>query len=694
MFSSPQLKEAQVQRACAFNLGAAYVEVGKPEKGLGFLQRSQPPGEGGEGIGEKRADLHFNLGAAHDALGQHATAAEHYRQAAEQYGSREGGRSEAEARMKLGYCHQQMKEPGMAARSFQRAGECYRAAGCVEPAATALREAANHMLQSQDFTAGEIERVLGECGNLYNDVGLSFCQLKRFSEAAVCFERALPLSAGGEGGDRRREAVVLQNLGAVYNSLGEYSQAQGFHREAAALHGSRGNRSAQGQCFCNLAFALSQLEEHEDSAENYLHALQAFRDTGDFRGQWQACEGLGAAKFRLGDPEKAMLYYKEALTLLSKSKDSSSSAHERIVNKLTDAIQFKLSTQSRYSHARGIQPATLFRAQSPVSMKEEPVVRRTSEEPGAEGRTGCDSVVTHPDSELSDRPDTEPQYQTVQPQANRNLNNTYLQPDPHYQNDRLSGTLLPTQRSEHLYETVKPGALQADRVTRHPGEAEHIDEELFTEYRFSVDQLMELAGLSCAVAIAKGYPAASFPRESPTVLVLCGPGNNGGDGLVCARHLKLLGYEPTIVYPKRPNKPLFENLTTQCEKMGIPFLPELPTEPQLIDQAYNLVIDAIFGFSFKGAVREPFGTILSTLKRATVPIASIDIPSGWDVEAGSPDGLQPDMLISLTAPKKAALLFRGRYHYLGGRFVPAALERKYQLNLPSYPGTECVQRLL
>ncbi|RXM95314.1 Multiple epidermal growth factor-like domains protein 10 [Acipenser ruthenus] len=110
------------------------------------------------------------------------------------------------------------------------------------------------------------------------------------------------------------------------------------------------------------------------------------------------------------------------------------------------------------------------------------------------------------------------------------------------------------------------------------------------------------------------------------------------------------------------------------------------------------ISDQLFNMSswerFKGAVREPFGTILSTLKRATVPIASIDIPSGWDVEAGSPDGLQPDMLISLTAPKKAALLFRGRYHYLGGRFVPAALERKYQLNLPPYPGTECVQRLL
>lgn len=66
---------------------------------------------------------------------------------------------------------------------------------------------------------------------------------------------------------------------------------------------------------------------------------------------------------------------------------------------------------------------------------------------------------------------------------------------------------------------------------------------------------------------------------------------------------------------------------------------------------------------------------------------------GWDVEQGSADGLQPDMLISLTAPKKSASLFTGRYHFLGGRFVPPSLERKYQLNLPKYPDTDCVLKL-
>uniref|UniRef100_A0A1A8J8W2 NAD(P)H-hydrate epimerase n=2 Tax=Nothobranchius kuhntae TaxID=321403 RepID=A0A1A8J8W2_NOTKU len=223
-------------------------------------------------------------------------------------------------------------------------------------------------------------------------------------------------------------------------------------------------------------------------------------------------------------------------------------------------------------------------------------------------------------------------------------------------------------------------------------EAQKVDEELFSEYGFSVDQLMELAGLSCATAITRAYPLASLRKARPALLVVCGPGNNGGDGLVCARHLRLFGYEPTILYPKRPNKPLFQGLTTQCEKMEIPFLTEMP-EAEVIDEAYNLVIDAIFGFSFKGSVREPFGSILDQLKKTTIPIASIDIPSGWDVETGSADGLRPDTLVSLTAPKKSASLFRGRYHFLGGRFVPPGLERKYQLNLPQYPGTDCVLQL-
>lgn len=67
-------------------------------------------------------------------------------------------------------------------------------------------------------------------------------------------------------------------------------------------------------------------------------------------------------------------------------------------------------------------------------------------------------------------------------------------------------------------------------------------------------------------------------------------------------------------------------------------------------------------------------------------------PSGWDVEEPSQDGIKPDVLISLTAPKKCALSFSGK-HFLAGRFLPYDIQKKYELNLPDYPGTDCLIEL-
>nr|CAG4645724.1 EOG090X0AXR [Lynceus sp. MCZ IZ 141354] len=221
-------------------------------------------------------------------------------------------------------------------------------------------------------------------------------------------------------------------------------------------------------------------------------------------------------------------------------------------------------------------------------------------------------------------------------------------------------------------------------------EAINIDEELFNEYKFSVDQLMELAGLSCSHAVAECYPSLTYNR----VLVCVGPGNNGGDGLVCARHLKLLGYSPSLYYPKHVKKPLFENLLAQCLHMDIQLLETCPKDSDF--QNYDIVIDALFGFSFKPPVREAFVDIIEQLSSLKIPLASIDIPSGWNVETGPIENVQtlkPDLLISLTAPKKCAEHFKGSYHYLGGRFVPPKMAEKYEMNLPQYPGTSACVRL-
>jgi NAD(P)H-hydrate epimerase len=111
--------------------------------------------------------------------------------------------------------------------------------------------------------------------------------------------------------------------------------------------------------------------------------------------------------------------------------------------------------------------------------------------------------------------------------------------------------------------------------------------------------------------------------------------------------------------------------------------------------ASDVVLDAIFGFSFKPPARAPFDAALQLIARAGRPVVSVDIPSGWDVERGaaardvgeadleegggvSASGagdqlggavLYPDVLLSLTAPKEGVRKFAGR-HFLGGRFVP------------------------
>ncbi|XP_048354170.1 NAD(P)H-hydrate epimerase-like isoform X3 [Sphaerodactylus townsendi] len=121
-------------------------------------------------------------------------------------------------------------------------------------------------------------------------------------------------------------------------------------------------------------------------------------------------------------------------------------------------------------------------------------------------------------------------------------------------------------------------------------EAEAIEKELLEEFRFGQQQLIEIWGHACAMAVAKEY-------------------------------------EPTIFYPKRSSNPLYRDFTTQCEKMDIPFLFHSPiAEVQLISDAYNLVIDAILGVEANPAIvaerRQPPWPLVS--KPRNPPPVSLD----------------------------------------------------------------------
>lgn len=196
-----------------------------------------------------------------------------------------------------------------------------------------------------------------------------------------------------------------------------------------------------------------------------------------------------------------------------------------------------------------------------------------------------------------------------------------------------------------------------------PKQAASLDEELMSSGGFSIDQLMELAGLAVSQAVYTLLP----PSKGQRVLVACGPGNNGGDGLVAARHLHFYGYQCTVYYPKHNKNELYRRLKTQLENLNISFTKDFPAA---IREA-NIVVDSIFGFSFSGEVREPFPSAIEALAQSSVPVLAVDAPSSWNIEDGPPSdgpgkGYQPTALISLTAPKPLVKFLKGR-HFVGGR---------------------------
>lgn len=120
----------------------------------------------------------------------------------------------------------------------------------------------------------------------------------------------------------------------------------------------------------------------------------------------------------------------------------------------------------------------------------------------------------------------------------------------------------------------------------------------------------------------------------------------------------------------------------------MPFTEDFSTTASSTD----LIVDAVFGFSFSGEVREPFPAVIKAFEDATVPVLSVDAPSSWNIESGPPDDgpgkkFMPDALISLTAAKPLVKYYKGR-HFIGGRFLSKTVAEKYDIEAPPYEGID------
>ncbi|KKA16312.1 hypothetical protein T310_10109 [Rasamsonia emersonii CBS 393.64] len=203
-----------------------------------------------------------------------------------------------------------------------------------------------------------------------------------------------------------------------------------------------------------------------------------------------------------------------------------------------------------------------------------------------------------------------------------------------------------------------------------PKDAAALDKDLMEVGGFSLDQLMELAGLSVSQADSSIQSEAdssyAYQEEMAWSQLVISP---------------ITGTTLRFTTPSR-------RLKIQLKNLNVPFVPDFTEALKSAD----LVIDAIFGFSFGGPLREPFPSIIYQMEETKVPVLSIDAPSSWDITTGPPkegpgSKFMPGALVSLTAPKPCVKWYRGR-HFVGGRFLTKDIAEKYDLDLPEYPGID------
>ncbi len=171
--------------------------------------------------------------------------------------------------------------------------------------------------------------------------------------------------------------------------------------------------------------------------------------------------------------------------------------------------------------------------------------------------------------------------------------------------------------------------------------------------------LMERAALLIAGRVIKRLDETySSGVKRQKVLIVCGPGNNGGDGYACGRILIENGVDTGCFFAGREEKmsPLERE-----QYLSVKALDENALVDQVTDTDYDVIVDAIFGISLNRAVEGEYADIIGKINRSNAYIISADIPSGIDADSGEVLGIavEADETVSLGFLKPGNVLFPG-----------------------------------
>ncbi len=199
----------------------------------------------------------------------------------------------------------------------------------------------------------------------------------------------------------------------------------------------------------------------------------------------------------------------------------------------------------------------------------------------------------------------------------------------------------------------------------------------------SQERLMEHAGT--AVAAAVRALAVDVGRwGSGPIVILCGPGNNGGDGFVAARRLALAGARVVVGNVSADARPRGEVAAcnwdriardTGIDKVHLPVARDVAIFGHGIEKA-AVVVDALLGTGVRGTLREPIRSAVEIIERARatgVPVVAVDTPTAVDLSSGEPSepAVRADLTVTFHRPKTGLLTRRGAAY--AGRILVAPI---------------------
>lgn len=175
-----------------------------------------------------------------------------------------------------------------------------------------------------------------------------------------------------------------------------------------------------------------------------------------------------------------------------------------------------------------------------------------------------------------------------------------------------------------------------------------VDRIAMEDFGLEVLQMMENAGRNLAL-----HAIENVDDPNAEIVILAGPGGNGGGGINCARHLRNRGYRVRLVLTKDPSE-LRGSAAAQfhiVEQAGLRATSASEAEERI--QHAALVIDALIGYSLKGAPRGITADLIETVNEFSDRTLSLDIPSGFDSTSGETPGvaIKPHRTLTLALPK-------------------------------------------